>query len=79
VSERPTDGGLLQCSRTADALDFWRAGERNVTRRTSTSEWRDAFEVAVNAALTYFKRHTTMAELVYVMWNQGTPVCLPER
>ncbi len=51
-------------NRTADALGFWRAGERNVTRRMLTSDWRDDYQAAVDAALAYLQRYTTMAELL---------------
>ncbi len=64
MTERSTDGGLLHRSRTADALDLWRAGERNVTRRTLTSDWRADYEDVVQAAVAYLQRLTTMAELV---------------
>jgi len=64
MTERSTDGGLLQRSRTSDALDLWRAGDRNVSRRTLTSDWRDDYEAAVDAALAHLQRHSTMAELV---------------
>ncbi len=64
MTERSTDGGLLHRSRTADALDLWRAGERNVTRRTLTSEWRDDYQAAVDAALAHLQRYRTMVELV---------------
>jgi len=64
VSERPTDGSLLQRSRTADALDLWRAGERHVTRWTLAKEWRADYQDAVQAAVAYLQRYTTMAELV---------------
>jgi len=64
VSERSTDGGLLQRSRTADALDLWRAGERNVTHRTLNADWRADYEAAVYAALAHLQRYSTMAELV---------------
>jgi hypothetical protein len=75
--ERPAnDAG--QRGRTADALDLWRSGERNVTRRTLSSDWRDDYQAAVDAALAYLQRYSTIVELVYVMRNQGTPVCLPD-
>jgi len=64
MNERLTDGGLLYRSRTADALDLWRAGERNVTRRTLSSDWRDDYEDAVKAAVAHLQRYTTMAQLV---------------
>ncbi len=61
--ERPAnDAG--QHSRTADALDLWRAGERNVTRRTLTSDWRDDYQAAVDAAVAHLQGYITMAELV---------------
>jgi hypothetical protein len=55
---------MLDRSRTADALDLWRAGERNVTRRTLTSDWREDYEDAVKAAVAHLQRLTTMVELV---------------
>jgi len=64
MNERLTDGGLLYRSRTADALDLWRAGERNITRRTLSADWRDDYEDAVKAAVAHLQRYTTMAELV---------------
>jgi len=64
VSDRLTDGGLLRRSRTADALDLWRAGERNVTRWTLEKDWRDDYQIAVDAALAHLQRYTTMVELV---------------
>jgi hypothetical protein len=64
MTERSTDGGSLHRSRTADALDLWRAGERNVTRRTLSSDWRDDYEDAVQAAVAHLQRFTTIAELV---------------
>ncbi len=61
--ERPAnDAG--QHSRTADALDLWRAGERNVTRWTLSADWHDDYEDAVDAALAHLQRLTTMADLV---------------
>jgi hypothetical protein len=61
--ERPAnDAG--QRSRTADALDLWRAGERNVSRRTLNADWRDDYQAAVDAALAHLQQYTTMAELV---------------
>jgi hypothetical protein len=64
MNERLTDGGVLYRSRAADALDLWRAGERNVTRRTLTADWRAEYEDAVNAAVAHLHRCTTMVELV---------------
>ena len=64
MNERLTDGGLLYRSRTADALDLWRAGERNVTRWMLAKDWRDDYEDAVKAAVAHLQRYTTMAELV---------------
>ncbi|HEY8745781.1 MAG TPA: hypothetical protein VIU62_22060 [Chloroflexota bacterium] len=61
--ERPAnDAG--QHGRTADALDLWRAGERNVTRRTLNSDWRDDYQDAVKAAVAHLQRYSTMAELI---------------
>jgi hypothetical protein len=64
VNERLTDGGLLYRSRTADALDLWRAGERNVTRRTLNADWRNDYQDAVKAAVAHLQRYSTMAQLV---------------
>jgi hypothetical protein len=64
MTERSTDGGSLHRGRTDDALDLWRAGERNVTRGTLSSDWRDDYQDAVQAALAHLQRLTTMAELV---------------
>jgi len=64
VSEQPRDTGLLQRSRTADALDLWRAGERHVTRWTLAKAWRADYQDAVDAALAHLQRYTTMAALV---------------
>lgn len=69
----------LERSRLADALDLWRSGERHVTRRALNSDWHDDYQAAVQAALLHLQRYATMAELLYVMRNQGTPVCLPDR
>ncbi len=55
---------MLDRSRTADALDLWRAGERNATRRTLSSDWRADYQTAVDAAVAYLRRYSTMAELV---------------
>ncbi len=63
MNERSTDS-LLQRSRTSDALDLWRAGERNVTRRTLTSDWRADYQAAVDAALAHLQQYSTMGELV---------------
>ena len=55
---------MLDRHRTADALDLWRAGERNVSRRTLNADWRADYQDAVEAALAHLQRHSTMAELV---------------
>ena len=55
---------MLNVARTADALDLWRAGERNVTRRALDSDWRADYQAAVKAAVAHLQRYTTMAELV---------------
>ncbi len=60
---------MLDRNRTADALDLWRAGERNVTRRTLTLDWRDDYEAAVDAALAHLRRSTTMVELVTAYYD----------
>jgi len=58
-----------QRGRTADALDLWRIGERNVTRRRLSSDWHEDYQDAVDAALTHLQRYTTMAELVAVYFD----------
>jgi hypothetical protein len=70
--ERPAND-VGQHSRTADALDLWRAGERNVTRRTLNRDWRDDYLAAVDAALDRLQGYVTMAELVsaYFDLEQG--------
>ena len=61
MTERPREDGILHYSRTADALDLWRAGERNVTRRPSgrilnfgdvedAAYWRRAQQLIMAAA-----------------------------
>lgn len=55
---------MINPDRTADAMDLWRAGERNVARRTLTSDWRDDYRVAIDLALAHLQRYTTMVELV---------------
>ncbi|MGI8551906.1 MAG: hypothetical protein ACR2PL_14140 [Dehalococcoidia bacterium] len=55
---------MLDRHRTADALDLWRAGERNVTRRTLSSDWRADYQAAVDAALAHLQRYSTLVELV---------------
>ncbi len=66
--ERPAnDAG--QHSSTADALDLWRAGERNITRRMLTADWRDDYEDAVKAAVAHLQRYRTMAELVSMYFD----------
>ena len=64
MSEQPRDTGLLQRSRTADALDLWRAGERHVTRWTLDPDWRADYQAAVKAAVAHLQRYSTMGELV---------------
>jgi hypothetical protein len=61
--ERPAnDAG--QRGRTADALDLWRSGERNVTRRTLNADRSDDYRAAVDPVLAHLQRYTTVAELV---------------
>ncbi len=55
---------MLDRGRLADALDLWRAGERNVTRWTLTKAWRADYQDAVDAALAHLQRYSTMVELV---------------
>jgi hypothetical protein len=66
--ERPAND-VGQRNRTADALDLWRAGERNVTRRTLNADWRDDYRAAVDAALAHLQQYTTMGELVAVYFD----------
>ncbi len=55
---------MLDRNRTADALDLWRGGERNVSRRTLTSDWRADYQDAVHAAVAHLQQYTTMAEMI---------------
>lgn len=66
--ERPAnDAG--QHGRTADALDLWRSGERNVTRRMLDTDWREEYADAVQAAVAHLRCLTTMAELVSAYYD----------
>lgn len=62
---------LLERSRLADALDLWRAGERHVTRRLLTADWREDDQAAVQAALLHLQRYATMAELLVAYFDLG--------